>query len=184
MLLPSMQMKLLDADGKNVAQPRLEGEICCRGPNIMKGYFKNDEATAESIDADGFMHTGDIGYIDEEGQVWIVDRVKELIKTKGFQVAPAELEAKLLEHPLILDAAVIGVAAGYSYGGQEGDGQLPKAFVVRKDDSLTEAAVKEHIEKLTTRYKWLAAVQFIDAVHKSASGKILRKNLRKMEEEA
>jgi len=184
MLLPGMRMRIVDVDGNNVRQPRLEGEICCAGPNIMKGYFKNDQATAECIDADGYLHTGDVGYIDEDGQVWIVDRVKELIKTKGFQVAPAELEAKLLEHPQILDAAVIGVAAGFQYGGQPGDGQLPKAFVVRKDDSLTEAAVKEHIEKLTTRYKWLAAVQFIETVPKSASGKILRKNLRKMEEEA
>jgi acyl-CoA synthetase (AMP-forming)/AMP-acid ligase II len=83
-----------------------------------------------------------------------------------------------------MDAAVIGVAAGYSYGGQQGDGQLPKAFVVRKDETLTEEAVKEHIQALTTRYKWLAAVQFIDAVPKSPSGKILRKNLRKMEEDA
>merc|ERR1711865_793393 len=90
---------------------------------------------------------GDVAYLDEDDQLWIVDRTKELIKVKGFQVAPAELEALLLTHPQIADAAVIGVAAGFDYGGREGDGQLPKAFVVRKTDTLTEDEVKDFVKK-------------------------------------
>jgi acyl-CoA synthetase (AMP-forming)/AMP-acid ligase II len=185
-LVPAMEMKLINpVDGTAVTGPGKEGEIWLRGPNIMKGYYKNEEETRNAIDSDGFLHTGDVAIIDAEKQVWIVDRIKELIKVKGFQVAPAELEATLAKCDKIADAAVIGVAAGHKYGGQEGDGQIPKAFVVKKDQSLTEEEVKAFIKsELRTLYKQLGAVEFIDAVPKSASGKILRKNLRKKEEDA
>jgi len=185
-VVPGMEMKLVSPqDGNAVTGPGQDGEIWLRGPNIMKGYYKNEEETKATIDQDGFLHTGDVGVLDEDNQVWIVDRIKELIKVKGFQVAPAELEATLAKHPKIADAAVIGVAAGYSYGGKEGDGQVPKAFVVKKDESLTEDEVKNFIKsELASPYKQLAAIEFIEVVPKSASGKILRKDLRKKEEDA
>lgn len=185
-LVPNMEMKLISPlDGQPCTGPNQQGELWLRGPNIMMGYYNDEQATLETIDADGFLHTGDVGYLDEDGQIWIVDRIKELIKVKGFQVAPAELEAALTKHTNVNDAAVIGVAAGYSYGGQIGDGQLAKAFVVRKDPSVTEEELKDFVKGLLkSPYKQLAAVQFIEAVPKSASGKILRKDLRKMEEDA
>lgn len=184
-LVPNMEMKLVSPETQAVVTAVNErGEIWLRGPNIMRGYYKDPEATRGCVDADGFLHTGDVAYMDADGQLWIVDRIKELIKVKGFQVAPAELEACLIECPLVSDAAVIGVAAGHQYGGRQGDGQLPKAFVVRAEQSVTEQQVKDWIEQQLkgTPYKWLSAVQFIDAVPKTASGKILRKDLRKMEE--
>lgn len=184
LLVPNQEMKLIGDDGKPVSERNQRGEVLIRGPNVMKGYYKNQEATDGCIDPEGFLHTGDVAYLDDDDQLWIVDRTKELIKVKGFQVAPAELEGHLLSHPKIGDAAVIGVAAGFDYGGREGDGQLPKAFIVKKDESLTEDEVKEFISKDLVEYKWLAAVEFIDAIPKSASGKILRKDLRKREEDA
>jgi len=184
LLLPNQELKLIGDDGKAISKRNERGEMWIRGPNVMQGYYKNKEATDGCIDPEGFLHTGDVAFLDDDDQLWIVDRTKELIKVKGFQVAPAELEGHLLAHPKIADAAVIGVAAGFDYGGREGDGQLPKAFVVKKDDSLTEDEVKEYIKKDFVDYKHLAAVEFIDAVPKSASGKILRKDLRKKEEDA
>lgn len=182
-LLPNLQLKLLDQDGNLISERYQEGAVCMRGPNVMKGYYKNDDATKDCIDSDNFLHTGDVGLIDDDGQMVIVDRVKELIKNKGFQIAPAELEAVLQAHPKVADAAVIGVAAGYSYGGQQGDGQVPKAFVVKKDASVTEEEIKQFIKDTLARHKWLGAVEFIDAIPKSPSGKILRKILRKSEED-
>merc|ERR1711988_1212352 len=105
----------------------------------MKGYHDNVKATRETIDADGFLHTGDIGYVDADGVYYVVDRLKELIKAKGFQVAPAELEALLVKHPDVSDAAVIGAPAE-KYGVREGDGEVPKAFVILQPNAtLTQA---------------------------------------------
>ena len=133
-----------------------EGELWVRGPMVMKGYLNNPEATALTVDADGWLHTGDIGAIDADGHMTIVDRVKELIKVKGFQVAPAELEALLLTHPSIADAAVIGIP-------DEESGEVPRAFIVVKpQQSLTADEVTDFIE-------------VIGAIPKSASGKILRR---------
>jgi len=109
-----------------------DGEIWIRGPQVMKGYLNNPEATANSIDSDGFFHTGDIGHIDERGEYFIVDRLKELIKYKGFQVPPAELEAILLSHPKVADAAVIGIP-------DEEAGEIPKGFVVLREPGVTPA---------------------------------------------
>merc|ERR1719421_841880 len=173
-LVPNMEMKLVCVDsGDLVTGPNARGEIWLRGPNIMQGYYKDRAATEGCLDAEGFLHTGDVAYMDLDGQLWIVDRIKELIKVKGFQVAPAELEACLIECPLVADAAVIGVAAGQpQYGGREGDGQLPKAFVVKKDPEATEQAVKDFVRQQLqgTPYKWLCAVEFVEAVPKTASG--------------
>jgi acyl-coenzyme A synthetase/AMP-(fatty) acid ligase len=142
----------------------------------MVGYLNNEEATAATVDADGFLHTGDVASIDEAGNVTIVDRVKELIKYKGYQVPPAELEALLLSHPQIADAAVIGVRDA------EGE-EVPKAFVVRQAgaDALDEDAVMAFVAERVAPHKKVRAVQFVEAIPKSASGKILRKDLRAIE---
>ncbi|PON77529.1 4-coumarate-CoA ligase [Parasponia andersonii] len=148
------------------------GEICIRGAQIMKGYLNDPEATAATIDVEGWLHTGDIGYVDDDDEIFIVDRVKELIKFKGFQVPPAELEALLVSHPSIADAAVVP---------QKDDvaGEVPVAFVVRSNGfDLTEEAVKEFIAKQVVFYKKLHKVFFVHAIPKSPSGKILRKDLR------
>ena len=138
----------------------------------MKGYLGNDEATRNTIDEDGWLHTGDVAEVDGDGHFSIVDRVKELIKYKGFQVPPAELEALLLTHPEIADTAVIGVP-------DEEAGELPKAFVVvAPGQELTEAEVQEFVADKVASYKKIRIVEFIDEIPKSASGKILRRFLR------
>lgn len=149
------------------------GEVWVRGPQVMLGYLGREEATRETVDPDGWLHTGDIGTVGADGEFYIVDRLKELIKYKGYQVAPAELEALLLTHSDIVDAAVVGAP--------DEDGQeIPKAFVVRRegaelDGPAVEAFVAEHVAP----HKKIRAVEFIDVVPKSASGKILRKDLRR-----
>ena len=151
-----------------------EGELWIRGPQVMKGYLNNPEATAETLDEDGWLHTGDIARIDGDGHVYIVDRLKELIKVKGFQVAPAELEALLLDHPQITDAAVVGRP-------DEESGEVPLAFVVAAADSgLDEEAVKAFVAGHVATYKHLGEVRLVEAIPKSASGKILRRELREL----
>lgn len=149
-----------------------EGELWVRGPMVMAGYLNNPEATAITIDPDGWLHTGDVGVIDADGHLTIVDRVKELIKFKGFQIAPAELEALLLTHPAVADAAVIGVP-------DEEAGEIPKAFVVLKPgQEVTEADITEFTRGHVATYKVIHDVEFAEAIPKSASGKILRRLLR------
>ncbi|MCK5756921.1 MAG: AMP-binding protein, partial [Mycobacterium sp.] len=148
------------------------GELWFKGPNVMAGYLNNDEATKATIDDDGWLHTGDLAQVDAHGCVYIVDRLKELIKYKGYQVPPAELEAVLLSHPDIADAAVVGALD------DEGE-EVPKAFVVKQSDSeLTADDVMAFVAEHVAPYKKVRKVEFIDAVPKSASGKILRKDLR------
>ncbi|MEH3143204.1 MAG: 4-coumarate--CoA ligase family protein [Mycobacterium kyogaense] len=148
------------------------GELWFKGPNVMAGYLNNTEATQSTIDDEGWLHTGDLAQVDAHGCVYIVDRLKELIKYKGYQVPPAELEAVLLGHPGIADAAVIGVP------NDEGE-EVPKAYVVKQaDGELTEDEVIEFVAGQVAPYKKVRQVQFIDAIPKSASGKILRKDLR------
>jgi acyl-CoA synthetase (AMP-forming)/AMP-acid ligase II len=149
------------------------GEILIRGPQIMKGYLGRPDATAAMIDGDGWLHTGDIGRVDEDGWLFVVDRVKELIKYKGFQVAPAELEALLLTHPGIADAAVIGE---YDDDGNE----VPHAYVVRQPTApdLAEGEVAMYVAERVAPYKRVRHVTFIDAVPRAASGKILRRQLK------
>ncbi|XP_043723011.1 4-coumarate--CoA ligase 2-like [Telopea speciosissima] len=150
------------------------GEICIRGAQIMKGYLNDPEATERTIDKEGWLHTGDIGYVDEDDEIFIVDRLKEIIKYKGFQVAPAELESMLLTHPKISDAAVVPMK-------DEAAGEVPVAFVVKSngyDVTVTEDEIKQYISKQVVFYKRINRVFFIDAIPKSSSGKILRKDLR------
>jgi len=148
------------------------GELWVRGPNVMLGYLGQDAATHETIDDDGFLHTGDIAQVNHDGSFQIVDRLKELIKYKGYQVAPAELEALLLTHPEIADAAVVAAL-------DEEAGEIPKAFVVLKDGSQLDAeAVMQFVGSQVAPHKKVRAVSFIDAVPKSSAGKILRKDLK------
>jgi acyl-CoA synthetase (AMP-forming)/AMP-acid ligase II len=178
--VPNSVSKIVDSETGTEIDPPASGlsdagELWFKGPNVMAGYLNNETATAETIDDDGFLHTGDIARVDSSGCVYIVDRLKELIKYKGYQVPPAELEAVLLTHPQIADAAVIGVRDPDS--GEE----VPKAFVVRQPESgddLTDAAVMEFVADHVAPYKKVRQVAFIEAIPKSASGKILRKDLR------
>ena len=164
--------KVVDLEsGADSVAPGATGELLVRGPQVMKGYFNSPEATAETVSEDGWLHTGDIVRMDADGYVWVLDRKKELIKYKGFQVPPAELEALLLEHPAVLDVAVIGKPDSEA-------GEIPKAFVVLRQG--TEVSVEDLIgfaaEKVAT-FKRLREVEFVDAIPKTASGKILRRVL-------
>jgi acyl-CoA synthetase (AMP-forming)/AMP-acid ligase II len=173
LLAPSMQARLVDLATGEDAEPGQPGELWLRGPNVMVGYLNNPEATAVTIDQDGWLHTGDVATVDERGVFAIVDRVKELIKYKGYQVPPAELEALLLTHPSIADAAVIGVRDS------EGE-EVPKAFVVCQPTAPDISAddVMSFVASRVAPHKKVRLVEFIDAIPKSASGKILRKDLR------
>jgi acyl-CoA synthetase (AMP-forming)/AMP-acid ligase II len=171
--MPNVEARVVDpATGRDVAAGE-RGELWCRGPNIMRGYLNNPTATAATVDRDGFLHTGDVVTVDSGGVFRVVDRLKELIKYKGYQVAPAELEALLLGHPGVADAAVIGVPDPEC-------GELPKAYVVRRD-SHAELDANELMAYLADRvapHKKVRLVEFIERIPKSAAGKILRNQLR------
>jgi len=161
----------IDIPAEGLSEP---GELWVAGPNVMAGYLNNDKATKETIDDDGFLHTGDMARVDANGCVYIVDRLKELIKYKGYQVPPAELEALLLTHDDVADVAVIGVIEADT--GEE----IPKAFVVKREGSdLTGEQVIEFVASQVAPHKKVREVEFIDAIPKSAAGKILRKDLRR-----
>ena len=168
-LLPSTEMVIVDLDSGDPSGPGGEGEVWIRGPQVMKGYLGNPEATAATVDAEGWLHTGDVGRADEDGYVTIVDRAKELIKYKGYQVAPAELEDLLLSHPAVADAAVIPVA-------DEEAGEIPKACVVRAGE-VSEDDLLEYVAARVAPQKKIRVVEFLDEIPKSASGKILRRFL-------
>jgi len=171
-LVPGPQARGVDPESNSDVEAGKEGELWIKGPEVMKGDVGNLGATASTIDSDGWLHTGDIAYVDPDGHTYIVDRLKELIKYKGFQVPPAELEALLLTHPGVADVAVIGVP-------DEEAGELPKAYIVRKPDSDVDAeTLKEFVKGHLATYKQVRLVEFIDAIPKSASGKILRRVLR------
>jgi acyl-CoA synthetase (AMP-forming)/AMP-acid ligase II len=177
--LPGIECKLVDPDTGREVGPGERGELWVKGPNVMSGYLNNPEATAITLDEDGYLHTGDVATVTEEGVFSIVDRVKELIKYKGYQVPPAELEALLLTNDKIADAAVIGV--------RDADGEeVPKAFVVRQASGadLTAEEVMTFVAERIAPHKKVRVVEFIDEIPKSASGKILRKDLRAREPQA
>ena len=169
--IPSTECKVVDLLDGHELGPGDDGEVLIRGPQVMRGYLGDDEATARTLDADGWLHTGDIGHADEDGWFYLVDRLKELIKYKGFQVAPAELEAVLLEHPQVADAAVIASP-------DEEAGEVPKAFVVAADDAdLDVEELRAFVAARVASYKQLRRVELTDAIPKSASGKVLRRVL-------
>ncbi|MFJ6725902.1 4-coumarate--CoA ligase family protein [Streptomyces sp. NPDC091281] len=174
-LIAGTEMRIVSLDDPGQDLPAGEpGEILIRGPQVMKGYLGRPDATAAMIDPDGWLHTGDVGHVDAEGWLFVVDRVKELIKYKGFQVAPAELEALLLTHPGIADAAVIGDL-------DDQGTEVPHAFVVRQPTApdLGEGEIALFVGERVAPYKRVRKVTFVDAVPRAASGKILRRELRK-----
>ena len=168
--LPNTEARFVDTASGETLPAGETGELLIRGPQVMRGYLKQPEATAATVDEDGWLHTGDVGHADDEGLFYIVDRVKELIKYKAYQVAPAELEAVLLTHSGITDAAVIGAK-------DDEAGEIPVAFVVRGDDAVDAEAVMAFVAERVSPYKKVREVRFIDAVPKSPSGKILRRLL-------
>ncbi|MFF5473041.1 4-coumarate--CoA ligase family protein [Streptomyces achromogenes] len=173
-LLPGTEMRIVSLDGpRRDLGPGEPGEILIRGPQVMKGYLGRPDATAALIDPDGWLHTGDVGHTDADGWLFVVDRVKELIKYKGYQVAPAELEALLLTHPGIADAAVIGAR-------DEDGNEIPHAFVVRHPgaDGPAEHEVLGFVAERVAPYKRVRRITFTDTVPRAASGKILRRQLR------
>ncbi len=183
-MLPNEECKLIDTEtGEEITEvgengETRPGELWVKGPNVMLGYLNKPDATAETLDADGFLHTGDVAVYHEGGYFSIVERVKELIKYHGYQIAPAELEALLLSHPKVMDAAVIGVL-------DDEKEEIPKAFVVAAPESgLTEDEVKAFVAEHVAPYKKVRRVEFIEAIPKSTSGKILRKDLRAREKAA
>nr|QPZ56409.1 4-coumarate CoA ligase 1 [Curcuma alismatifolia] len=166
------ELKIVDPDTGVALARNQRGEICIRGEQIMKGYLNDPEATRNTIDKEGWLHTGDVGLVDDDDEIFIVDRLKELIKYKGFQVAPAELEALLVAHPNVTDAAVVPMK-------DEAAGEIPVAFVVRSNGSqITEDELKQYISKQVIFYKRIGKVFFVEAIPKAPTGKILRKDLR------
>jgi acyl-CoA synthetase (AMP-forming)/AMP-acid ligase II len=166
---PNTECKIVDTVTGAELGPMQQGEICIRGPQVMKGYLNRPDATRAMIDADGWLHSGDIGYADADGDFFVVDRLKELIKYKGLQIAPAELEATLLTHPSIADAAVIPVA-------DEEAGEVPKGFVVLKSEATADQ-IMAYVAERVAPYKKLRAIQIVEQIPKSPSGKILRRVL-------
>lgn len=173
LLVPNTEGKLIDLATGEEAPEGAEGELWVRGPQVMKGYYRNPDATAMTIGPGGWMRTGDIARRDQDGWLYIVDRAKELIKYKGLQVAPAELEALLLAHPAVADAAVIGVP-------DEEAGEIPKAFVVKKSE-VTAAELQEFVAARVAPYQKIRALESIDQIPQSPSGKILRRVLKERE---
>lgn len=169
--LPNTECRIIDPETGADLPAGKPGEMWVRGPQVMIEYLNNPEATKTTLTEDGWLKTGDVAYIDEDGFMFIVDRLKELIKFKGFQVAPAELEATLVAHDGVQDAAVIGKP-------DDEAGELPVAFVIRADPNLSEADVHAHMSASLASYKQLHGIEFVTEIPKSPSGKILRRLLR------
>lgn len=168
--------KVISLDNPNkMLGPGEIGEICAQGPQIAMGYLDNPTSTAETFDNEGYFHTGDVGFFDEEGLIHIVDRIKEMIKVRGQQVAPAELEDILLGHEAVEDCAVLGIADEYS-------GEKPKAYVVLKPGFKASVELGRKllgaVRERKVRYKWVLEVEFTEAIPKSPTGKLLRRVLK------
>ncbi|KAL2523052.1 4-coumarate--CoA ligase-like 1 [Forsythia ovata] len=168
-ILPNLEVKFIDPETGRSLPKDSPGEICVRSQCVMKGYYKNEYETALTIDKEGWLHTGDIGYIDDDGDVFLVDRIKELIKYKGFQVAPAELEAILLSHHSVEDAAVVGLP-------NKEAGEIPAACVVISSKAKeSEEDIMNYVASNVATYKRIRILQFVDIIPKSTSGKIMRR---------
>ncbi|TGZ49724.1 luciferin 4-monooxygenase [Temnothorax longispinosus] len=175
LLMPGFLGKVVDLETQETLEAGQVGEICYLGEQVMLGYWNNPEATRQTIDQDGWLHTGDIGYFDDKSKLHVIDRVKELIKYKGYQVSPSEIETVLLSHPEVKDAAVAGKP-------DERSGEVPVAFVVKQPGAkITAQDLQELVKKQLSPQKWLyGGVQFVDAIPKNPAGKILRRELRAM----
>ncbi|KAK5048585.1 hypothetical protein LTR84_005676 [Exophiala bonariae] len=177
-IVASTEVKIVDPDTGKECGLNEPGEIWARGPQIVMGYLNNKKATDETFDKDGFLHTGDIGALDDEGLITITDRLKEMIKVKGIGVAPAELEDLLLGHPEVEDVAVLGIPDDYA-------GERPKAYVVlqaAKRGEPEDAANRllKYVQDKKVRHKWVTEIEVVEEIPKSPSGKILRRVLRDM----
>ncbi|CAL5188417.1 unnamed protein product [Lathyrus oleraceus] len=171
LLAPNMEASVVDLNTGALLPPGRRGELWLRGPSIMKGYLNNEEATMLSINKDGWLNTGDIVYFDEDGYLYLCDRMKDMIKFKGCQIAPADLEAVLILHPEIVDVAVVGFK-------DEEAGEIPVAFVVKKVGSvLSMKNVIDHVAEQVAPYKKVRKVVFTDKIPRSITGKILRRQL-------
>ncbi len=172
--IPSTEVCMRDPEGNRLGFGE-RGELCIRGPQVMQGYWNRPEETAEVLEESGWLHTGDIGIINEEGYVTLVDRLKDMIIVSGFNVYPNEIENVVSSHPKVLEVGAIGIPHNKS-------GEAVKIFVVKKDQSLTEEELKAYCKQEMTGYKRPKFVQFVDDLPKSNVGKVLRKDLRKLEE--
>lgn len=172
--IQGVYVKIIDENGKSLG-PNQRGELCFKGDRIMKGYVNDPESTNKVIDEDGWLHSGDIAYYDEDNQFFIVDRIKELIKYNAYQVPPAEIEALLLSHPKVKDCGVIGIP-------NEEAGELPFAYVVKQPgEKLTAEEVINFVAENASKAKWLrGGVKFIDVIPRNPSGKLLRREMREM----
>jgi acyl-CoA synthetase (AMP-forming)/AMP-acid ligase II len=175
-LVPNTEAKVVDPATGEALGRNQDGELCFRGPQVMRGYLNRPAETGQMLDPDGWLHSGDVGHVDDDGYFYVVDRVKELIKYKGLQIAPAELEAVLISHPTIADAAVVRVP-------DEEAGEVPKAFVVATAE-LSAQEVIDHVAERVAPYKRLRHVEFIDEIPRSLSGKILRRVLMERDRQA
>lgn len=192
-LNPNCEAMIMSVDGTSeitTRGPTARGELWIRGPNVMKGYWRNPTATASTLHPDGWLKTGDIAYVDAHGKFFIVDRIKELIKVKGQQVAPAELEALLLDHPAVADAAVIGLRPTDEEEEEEdmGGEERPRAYIVLAPDERSQATAAHEIvrfvaERVAPHKRITGGVVFLEAIPKNPSGKILRKWLRERAKE-
>jgi acyl-CoA synthetase (AMP-forming)/AMP-acid ligase II len=170
---PNIECKIVDVTTGEELGPDQDGEILIRGPHVMKGYLNAEEATRQVLEPDGFLHSGDLGHFDGAGELFIVDRIKELIKYKGQQVSPVELEAVLMTHPKVVDAAVVGVP-------DEDASELPKAFVVAKEPATSQEIIAFVAERVAP-YKKIRLVEFIDQIPRTPVGKIERRALKERE---
>ncbi|HET7172506.1 MAG TPA: AMP-binding protein [Gaiellales bacterium] len=174
--IPGTECRAVDIESGGRLAAGEDGEIVIRGPQVMRGYLRDEAATAAAIDADGWFHTGDIGHVDADGWLFIVDRLKELIKVRGLQVAPAELEAVLQSHPAVADAAVVPSPDRHG-------GEVPKAFVVLRGEADLDD-LRAYVADRVARHKRVRRIETVESIPRSASGKILRRVLVQQEREA
>lgn len=175
--VPNTEFRIVDVATHEDVPEGETGELWIRGPQVMKGYWKNPQATRDTLDEEGWLHTGDVARVDQDGYLYIVDRVKELIKYKGYQVAPAELEEILQGHPAVADVAVVPSP-------DEEAGEVPKAYVVLKPGmQATAEELMAYVAERVAPYKKIRRVEFVDQIPKTLSGKILRRELVKRERE-
>ncbi|KAL0124897.1 hypothetical protein PUN28_006635 [Cardiocondyla obscurior] len=171
----NVQLKIVDPESGKVLGPNQSGEIWLKSPMIMNGYYKNPEATKNTIDEEGWLHSGDIGYVDEDGELFIIDRIKELIKYRGYQISPGEIEGVLITHPAVLETVVLGVPHLL-------DDEHPLAYVTKKPNAeVSEQELIDFIAKnMTDQYKLRAGVIFLDQFPYTGSGKISKKDLKEL----